>query len=121
MKNCVMTYIFYKLYNKQRSYLSALIQSMCKKYRGKHLLPPTLSSLYPDLHPYICPSFSKPCSVAGGGGTSSLVAHLMAGWLESQRGGATASGSLALPAQAPELRATATKGGPHPESACSAF
>lgn len=65
------------------------------------------------------PFLSKPCLVAGGGGTGGLVAHFMAGWLESQRGGATASGSLALPAQAPELRAT--KGGPHPESACSAL
>lgn len=45
----------------------------------------------------------------------------MAGWLESQRGGATASGSLALSAQAPELRAAATRGGPHSESACSAL
>lgn len=35
----------------------------------------------------------------------------MAGWLESQRGGVTASGSLALPAQALELRAAATRGG----------
>lgn len=91
------------------------------KYRARSLLAPPLSSLYSDLHPSICPSFSKPFLVAGGGGTSGLVAHFMAGWLESQRGGATASGSLALPAQAPELRATATKGGPHPESACSAL
>lgn len=69
----------------------------------------------------ICLSFSKPCLVVGGGGTGGLVAHFMAGWLESQQGGATASGSLPLPVQAPELRATATKGGPHPESACSAL
>ena len=49
--------------------------------------------------------------MAGGGGTGGLVSHFMAGWLESQRGGATASGSLALPAQALELRAAATRGG----------
>lgn len=84
-------------------------------------MPLPLSSLYSDIRPSIGSFLSKPCLVAGGGGTGGLVAHFMAGWLESQRGGATASGSLALPAQAPELRATATKGGPHPESACSAL
>lgn len=89
--------------------------------RARRVLPPPLSSLYSDLYPSICPSFSNPCLVAGGGRTGGLVAHFMAGWLESQRGGATALGSLALPRQAPELRATATKGGPHPESACSAL
>lgn len=83
-----------------------------------HLSPPCSQT---DLHPSICPWFSKPCLVAGGGGTGGLVAHFMAGWLESQRGGATASGSLALPAQAPELRAASTRGGPHPEFACSAL
>lgn len=39
-------------------------------------------------------SLSSYALVQGGGGTSGLVAHFMAGWLESQRGGATASGSL---------------------------
>lgn len=91
------------------------------KQRKRSLSPPPPSSLYSNIHPSICSFLFKPCLVAGGGGTGGLVAHFMAGWLESQRGGATASGSLALPAQAPELRATATKGGPHPESACSAL
>lgn len=44
--------------------------------------------------PSIYQSLSSYALVQGGGGTSGLVAHFMAGWLESQRGGATASGSL---------------------------
>lgn len=59
--------------------------------------------------------------MAGSGGTGDLVAHFMAGWLELQRRGATASGSLPLLARAAELKATATKRGPHPETAYSAL